>query len=564
MKASQMYINTLRDVPKEAEIDSHILLLRSGMIKKMVSGVYNYMPIGLKVLKKIENIIREELDKVGCEEILCSALQPKELWEESGRWAKYGPELMRLKDRHNSEFCLGPTHEEVFTSIVRDYVKSYKDLPLNIYQIQTKYRDEMRPRFGLMRGREFIMKDAYSFDKNEDGLDKSYDVMYKAYSNIFDRLGLNYTVVLADTGAIGGSVSHQFMALSEIGESLIIYNDNYAADQEKAEAKAEIDESNEALKSIKEVSTPSVKTIDELVSFLNIPIKKTVKALVFKNRVSKEVVVCLLRGDRELNEIKLVNYLDWNEFELEVASEDDIRSILSVPGFIGPVGLKGVRIIADIEVEYIKNAVTGSNKSDIHLMNVNFGRDYSCPITDLRLAKAGDLDIIKGEPLKAERGIEVGQIFKLGTKYSLPMKALYTDEAGKLKPIVMGCYGIGVSRTLQAIIEQNHDERGIIFPDNLAPYKVAVIPIKYQDEMKDLSDQIYEKLNSLGVSVVLDDRSQSFGSKAADFELMGVPYIIVVGRDAKDSKVEFKNRHTKEVEVISMAEAITKLTKQLS
>lgn len=561
MKASQMYINTLRDVPKEAEIDSHVLLLRSGMIKKMVSGVYNYMPIGLKVLKKIENIIREELDKVGCEEILCSALQPKELWEESGRWAKYGPELMRLKDRHNSEFCLGPTHEEVFTSIVRDYVKSYKDLPLNIYQIQTKYRDEMRPRFGLMRGREFIMKDAYSFDKNEDGLDKSYDVMYKAYSNIFDRLGLNYTVVLADTGAIGGSVSHQFMALSEIGESLIIYNDNYAADQEKAEAKAEIDESNEALKSIKEVFTPNVKTIDELVSFLNIPIKKTVKALVYKNRVSKEVVVCLLRGDRELNEIKLVNYLDWNEFDLEVASEDDIKAIGSVPGFIGPVGLKGVRIIADIEVEHIKNAVTGSNKSDIHLMNVNFGRDYSCPITDLRLAKAGDLDIIKGEPLKAERGIEVGQIFKLGTKYSLPMKALYTDEAGKLKPIVMGCYGIGVSRTLQAIIEQNHDERGIIFPDNLAPYKVAVIPIKYQDEMKDLSDQIYEKLNSLGVSAVLDDRSQSFGSKAADFELMGVPYIIVVGRDAKDLKVEFKNRHTKEVEVISMAEAITKLTK---
>ncbi len=559
MKASQMYINTLRDVPKEAEIDSHILLLRSGMIKKMVSGVYNYMPLGLKVLKKIEDIIREELDKVGCEEILCSALQPKELWVESGRWAKYGPELMRLKDRHDSEFCLGPTHEEVFTSIVKDYVRSYKDLPLTLYQIQTKYRDEMRPRFGLMRGREFIMKDAYSFDKDEDGLNKTYDLMYKAYSNIFDRLGLNYTVVLADTGAIGGSLSHQFMALSNIGESVIIYNDNYAADQEKAESLPEIEHSLEDLGEIEEVYTPNISTIDELSSFLNVPKKKIVKALVLKNYQTKEIFVCLLRGDRELNRIKLVNFLGANEFDIDFASDEDIEKINSNKGYTGPLELNHVRIFADKEVPSIKNSIVGSNKSDYHLKNVNFGRDYTCEVLDLRLAVKGDKDIVKGEPLNEERGIEVGQIFKLGTKYSGSMKANYIGIDGKEKPIIMGCYGIGVSRTLQAIVEQNHDERGIIFPSNLAPYLYAIVPVKYKDEMKDLSDQIYSLLESKSLSTILDDRDKSIGQKASDMELLGVPYIIIVGRDAKEGKVEFKDRYNNTTEIISKEELLKRI-----
>ena len=466
---------------------------------------------------------------------------------------------MRLKDRHDSEFCLGPTHEEVFTSIAKDYVRSYKDLPLTLYQIQTKYRDEMRPRFGLMRGREFIMKDAYSFDKDEEGLNKSYDLMYKAYSNIFDRLGLNYTVVLADTGAIGGSLSHQFMALSNIGESVIIYNDNYAADQEKAESLPEIEHSLEDLKEIEEVHTPNVSTIDDLSAYLNVSKKKIVKALVMKNYQSKEIVVCLLRGDRELNKIKLVNYLGANEFDIDFASDEYIERIKSSKGFTGPLGLSGVRILADKEVQSIKNSIVGSNKQDYHLKNVNFGRDYTSEVLDLRLVVKGDLDIVKGEPLNEERGIEVGQIFKLGTKYSSPMKANYIDVDGKEKPIIMGCYGIGVSRTLQAIVEQYHDDKGIIFPSNLAPYMYGIIPVKYKDEMKDVALSLYESLESKGLSTILDDRDKSIGQKASDLELLGLPYIIIVGRDAKEGKVEFKDRYNGTTEIISVEELLKRI-----
>lgn len=558
MKASKMMINTLKEAPQEAQISSHILLLRSGMIKKVVSGVYTYMPLGLKILKKIENIVREEMDETGAQEILCSALQPKELWMTSGRWGKYGPELMRMKDRNDHEFCLGPTHEEIFTDLIKDYVKSYKNLPFTLYQIQTKYRDEMRPRFGLIRGREFIMKDAYSFDKDEEGLDQSYKAMYDAYSRIFNRLHLNYTAVLADTGAIGGSMSHQFMALSEVGESNIIYNDNYSADQEKAESLPDKTESSEELKEIEEVYTPSIKTIDDLSSFLNVEKKKIIKAICYKNFIDKSLVLCLIRGDREINKIKVANILNVGEFDLDFATFEDFKDVESSFGFIGPVNV-GLKTLVDEEIPYIKNAIAGSNKKDYHIKNVNFGRDFTGEIYDLRLAQEGDFDIIKGEALKSERGIEVGQVFKLGTKYSTPMNATYVNEKGENVPIVMGCYGIGISRTLQAIIEEYHDEHGIALPFDLAPYQVAIIPVKYQDDMKNVADELYLELKSKGFDVVLDDRNQSFGVKAHDWDLIGVPYHIIVGRGASEKVVEFKDRLAYNKEELKTCEAVTRL-----
>lgn len=559
MKASKMLIHTLKEAPQEAQIASHILLLRSGMIRKNVAGVYTYMPLGLKLLSKIETIIRDEMDKSGAEEILCSALQPKELWVESGRWEKYGPELMRLNDRNNREFCLGPTHEEVFTDIVRDAVKSYKDLPLTLYQIQTKYRDEMRPRFGLIRGREFIMKDAYSFDRDEEGLSVSYNTMFETYKRIFDRLHLNYTTVLADTGAIGGSLSHQFMALSDIGESTIIYNKNYSADQEKAETKPEIEESNEELKEIQKISTPNVKTIEELEAFLNVSPKKIVKAIVYKDFRNKRLVLCLIRGDREINKIKVANILSLGEYDLDFATYDDFKSVDSAFGFIGPVGLNLLTLV-DEEVPSIKNAITGSNEKDCHLINVNYGRDFKGEVHDLRLAKEGDLDIVNAEPLKAEKGIEVGQVFKLGTKYSTPMHATYVNEKGESIPIVMGCYGIGVSRTMQAIIEQYHDEYGIALPKDIAPYKAVIIPVKYDNEMKTLADSIYKELMDKGVDCILDDRNLSFGVKSHDWDLMGIPYHIICGRDSVSGGVELKDRMSYNKIVIQACEAVTRLT----
>ena len=561
MKASNMIIGTLKEAPQEAVIDSHILLIRSGLVKKEVAGIYNFMPLGLKVLRKIENVIREEMDESGALEILCSALQPKEIWEESGRWQKYGPELMRLKDRNEREFCLGPTHEEVFTTLAKDFARSYKDLPKNVYQIQTKYRDEMRPRFGLIRSREFIMKDSYSFDKDEEGLDKSYNVMYDVYSRIFDRLHLDYVPVLADTGAIGGSSSHQFMALSDVGESTIIYNDNYAADQEKAETVAEDYNSSEEMKAIEEVSTPNVKTIEDLSAFLNVDKQRIVKALVYKNFTDNSLVVCFIRGDRELNKIKLTNYLGVGEYDLDFAKENEFESVGSVFGFVGPIGLKNVRIIVDTEVPMVKNQIVGSNKADYHLKNVNYERDYKGEVTDLRLAVSGNFDIIKKEPLKSRRGTEVGQIFKLGTKYSKAMNLNYVNPEGKDTPVVMGCYGIGVSRTFQAIIEQYHDEHGIVFPDDLAPYKVVIIPIKFKDEMGAISEQLYDTLKKAGVEVILDDRNQSFGVKSHDWDLIGIPYHIIVGRDAAQGNVEFKIRKSYSSEVVSIDEAIERLTK---
>ena len=559
MKASRMLIATLKEAPQEAIISSHILLIRAGMIRKLVSGVYNYLPLGLRTLQKIENIIREEMDKSGSLEILSSAIQPKELWEESGRWQKYGPELMRFKDRHEREFCLGPTHEEIFTDLVRTEIKSRKSLPLSLYQIQTKYRDELRPRFGLMRGREFIMKDAYSFDLDQNGLDESYKIMYDTYCNIFDRLGIDYKIVLADTGAIGGTGSHQFMAISEVGESNIVYcNCGYAADEEKAESMPEAFNNDEELKEVEKVNTPKMKTIDEVSNFLNVSPKKIVKSLVYRDYANDKFVVVLVRGDREVNEIKVINHLGIAEHEIALASYDDIKSIGSVEGFVGPVGLSNIEILVDEEVTMMKNFVVGANEFDYHLVNVNYGRDFTGTVKMFRAAQSGDKCPVCGLPLAMERGIEVGQIFKLGTKYSASMDCTYTDEAGKNVPMVMGCYGIGVTRTLSSIIEQHHDDFGIKWPLNVAPYHAVVVPINYKDEtMKAGAEKIYQELLNAGVEVILDDRDAKPGFKFKDWELIGIPYIITVGRLAGDEICEFKERSTMDKVEKPFADAIS-------
>ena len=542
MKASKMLLATLKEAPQEALIPSHILLIRAGMIRKLVAGVYNFLPLGLRVLNKIENIIREEMDESGAQEILSSAIQPKELWEESGRWAKYGPELMRFKDRHNREFCLGPTHEEIFTNLVKNEVKSYKVLPINLYQIQTKYRDEVRPRFGLMRGREFIMKDSYSFDIDDNGLDISYNTMYQTYSNIFDRLHINYQVVLADTGAIGGSESHQFMALSEIGESNIIYcTCGYAADEEKANMKDDTYKYNEEELALEEVYTPNVKTIEEVSAFLNVDKKDIAKAVLYS--VSGKPSMFLVRGDREVNIIKVCNALNAAEHEVYLSTSEEIAKYGSVDGFIGPVNSQ-IDVYVDSELANMKNVVVGGNKSDTHIKNVNINRDFKATkVVDLKIVHAGDLCPVCGLPLSAERGIEVGQIFKLKTKYSEAMSCTYLNDKGIEVPMVMGCYGIGVTRTMAAIIEQNHDENGICWPLNVAPYHAVIICVNYKDEaQKELSDSMYETLRKNKVEVVLDDRDAKPGFKFKDWDLIGIPMIITVGRRANENIVEFKFR----------------------
>ena len=557
MKASKMLISTLKEAPQEAKIDSHILLLRAGLVKNQVAGVYQFLPLGVRVLQKVENIIKEEMDRAGSLEILCSALQPKELWTESGRWNKYGPELMRFKDRHEREFCLGPTHEEIFTDLVRNLVKSSKSLPLNLYQIQTKYRDELRPRFGLMRSREFIMKDAYSFDKDEAGLDQSYQLMYDTYTKIFTRLGLHFQTVLADTGNIGGNGSHQFMALSDIGESEIVYCDDckYAADVEKATDQL-IATTKEKELPLEKVETPHKRTIEEITQFLGVDSKKTAKTLIYHDYMNQKLVAVMVRGDREVNEIKLVNALNSNENYLELATDEEIRSIGSYHGFVGPVGSK-VDVYVDVEVAQMSNFIVGANELNYHLKNVNYGRDFTGIVTDLKKVQAGDLCPVCGRPLKQERGIEVGQIFKLQTKYSSAMNCVYTNEEGKNVPMVMGCYGIGVSRTIQSIVEQYHDDAGICWPILVAPYHVVIVPIHYADEdQRNLADQIYETLNAQSVEVILDDRDAKPGFKFKDWELIGIPFMIVCGKRSAENIVEFKVRSTLEKKEITSDIAI--------
>ncbi|MBN1037286.1 MULTISPECIES: proline--tRNA ligase [unclassified Clostridium] len=551
MKMSNMLISTLREVPAEAEIDSHKLMLRSGMIRKMASGIYNYMPLGLKALKKVEDIIREEMNEAGAQEFLASAMIPAELWQSSGRWDAYGAEMFRVKDRNERDFCLGPTHEEVFTDIAKNEIKSYKQLPVNLYQIQTKYRDERRPRFGVMRSREFVMKDAYSFDKDQQGLDLSYNKMYEAYVKIFNRCGLDAKCVEADSGAIGGSNSAEFMVKSEVGEDDIVFctECDYAANIEKATARLEEVEKEELME-VEKVSTPDSRGIDEVSEFLNISSKKTVKTLLYN--VDGKIVAVFVRGDREVNEVKVANASNASG-DIEMASHEEYMNATGCGiGFAGPIGIKADLILVDKEVKNMCNFVTGANETGYHIKNVNYGRDFEGTIGDYRNVVEGEACPTCGEKLTISRGTEVGHIFKLGTKYSEAMDAKFIAENGKEAPFIMGCYGIGVTRTMASIIEQHNDENGIVWPLAVAPYHVSVIAVNVKDEEQvKIATKLYEDLKSMGVEALLDDRNERAGVKFKDSEIMGIPMRITVGKKIVDGEVEFKLR-TGDMEVVKI------------
>ncbi|QPQ32008.1 proline--tRNA ligase [Lysinibacillus sp. JNUCC 51] len=561
MKQSKTFIPTLREVPADAEVKSHKQLLRAGFIRQNTSGVYSYLPLAKRVLTKIENIIREEMEAINSIELLMPSLQSAELWQESGRWEKYGPELMRLKDRHDRDFALGPTHEEVITTLVRDEIKSYKKLPITLYQIQTKFRDEKRPRFGLLRGREFIMKDAYSFHASRESLDETYDDMYNAYSNIFSRLGLNYRAVIADAGSIGGKGTHEFMVLSEIGEDTIAYSDtsNYAANIEMAEVLVDYQPSDEALKDLEKVATPDQKTIEEVSAFLNVDPSNVIKSLVFD--VDGELVVVLARGDHEINDIKLKNALDAGSVEL--ASEAAIRDLLGCGvGSIGPVKLPvDVKVVADNAIKSIRNGVAGANEDGFHLVNVNPERDFAVnEYLDIRFIQVGDPSPDGQGIIKFAEGIEVGHIFKLGTTYSAKMNGTFLDEQGKSQPFIMGCYGIGVSRILAAVAEHFQDENGFVWPTQLAPYDIHVVPVNTKDETQvALADELYGLLKSYRYDVLLDDRAERAGVKFADADLIGLPVRVTVGKKATEGIVEVKFRQTGETFEWKKEEVIDRL-----
>ena len=550
MKQSKVFIPTMREVPSEAEALSHQLLLKAGLIKQSTSGIYSYLPLATRVLNHISKIIREEMENIDAVEILMPALQQAELWEESGRWGAYGPELMRLKDRNGREFALGPTHEEVVTSIVRDELKSYKQLPLILFQIQSKFRDEKRPRFGLLRGREFIMKDAYSFHADEASLDQTYQEMYNAYSRIFKRVGINARPVVADSGAIGGHHTHEFMALSEIGEDTIVYSENsdYAANIEKAEVKYYPNEKHTDIKSLEKIETPNIKTAQELADFLNRPIDEIVKTMIFK--VDGEFMMFLVRGHHELNDVKVKAYFETDN--VEMATQDEIVNLLGAnPGSLGPIHNKDIKIIADNFVKDLNNIVVGANEDGYHYINANVERDFN-------IDEYGDFRfILEGEPLSDgsgnanfAEGIEVGQVFKLGTKYSEAMNAKFLDNQGKAQPLIMGCYGIGVSRTLSAIVEQNNDENGIIWPKSVTPFDLHLITINpKKEEQLELGDKLYSELQSK-YDVLYDDRKERAGVKFNDADLIGLPIRIVVGKNASEGIVEVKVRQTGESEEV--------------
>ncbi|WP_028399014.1 proline--tRNA ligase [Ectobacillus panaciterrae] len=556
MRQSMMFSPTLREVPADAEVKSHQLLLRAGFMRQNASGIYSFLPLGLKVLHNVETIIREEMERAGAMELLMPALQPSELWQESGRWYSYGPELMRMKDRHNREFALGATHEEVITTLVRDEVKSYKKLPLTLYQIQTKFRDEKRPRFGLLRGREFLMKDAYSFHASQESLDEIYDRLFQAYSNIFTRCGLNFRAVIADSGAMGGKDTHEFMVLSDIGEDTIAYSDtsSYAANIEMAPVAVNYEKSDEAAKEIEKVSTPDQKSIEDVSRFLNLEAAKCFKSMVFK--VDDKLVMVLVRGDHEVNDIKVKNL--YGAAVVELASPEEVKELMNCTvGSLGPIGApKDLEIIADYAVEAIVNGCCGANEEGYHYINVNAGRDYTVSqFADLRFIQEGDPSPDGEGAIRFAQGIEVGHVFKLGTRYSEAMGAAYLDENGKTQPMIMGCYGIGVSRTVAAIAEQYNDEGGLKWPATVAPFAVHVIPVNVKtDVQREKAEDIYAALKKQGYDVLLDDRQERAGVKFADADLFGIPVRITVGKKAEEGIVEVKNRQTNESQEMRVEE----------
>ena len=565
MRTTQLYAPTLRQTPAEAEVVSHQLMLRAGMIRKAAGGLYTYLPLAWRVLRKIEAIIREEMDAAGGQELAMPIVQPSELWKESGRWEVYGDEMFRVKDRHGREFCLGPTHEEMITSVVRDEVRSYKQLPLMLYQIQNKYRDEIRPRFGLMRGREFIMKDLYSFDKDEEGMNVSYQKMYDAYTKIFTRCGLEFRPVEADNGAIGGGHSHEFTVLAEAGESEIAYcsSCDYAASNEKAELRP-MEAPEEEMLPLEKVTTPECRTIELVAEYLHTPITKNIKAVAFQNE-KDELVLAFVRGDHEVNDVKLQNAV--GAIELHMASEESIIAANGMPGFMSPIGInKDTKIVVDSTVMNMYNAVAGANEKGVHYKNVNPKRDFKDVIvTDIRLIKEGDPCPHCGQPVKMTRGIEAGQVFTLGTKYSEALHATFLDENGKEKPLVMGCYGIGVSRTMAASIEQNNDEHGIIWPRAIAPYEVVIVPVNAKvPEQLGLAEEIYDTLRQAGVDVLLDDRKERAGVKFKDADLIGYPLRITVGPKAIDeNQIEVRVRRTGETLNFSREDYMVKVLELL-
>lgn len=560
MRFSKSYIKTLKETPKEAETASHKLLLRASMIKKLTSGVYTYLPLGYKALKKVENIVREEMDRAGSQEILMPVLQPAELWKESGRWDVMGPLMMKLQDRNKRDFVLGPTHEEVVTDLIRNDISSYKALPLSLYQIQTKFRDEIRPRFGLMRGREFVMKDAYSFHATAESLDEEFLNMRDTYSRIFSRCGLKFRPVEADSGAIGGSGSQEFHVLADSGEDEIIYCDScsYAANVETAVSRVEASPVEE-LKNAELIDTPNVSKIDDIVQFLNIPYSKTVKAMMYRDMGNDQVYMVLMRGDYEVNETKLKNIV--NAVEVALLTDEELEKHGLIKGFIGPYGIElgDIKVIADTAVAEINNHTAGGNKMDTHYINVNYGRDYKADIVaDIKTVKVGETCERCGGKLHSARGIEVGHIFKLGDKYSKALNATFLDDKGESKVMLMGCYGIGVSRTLASAIEQNNDEFGIIWPTALAPYIVDVIPANMKNEAQvKVAEEIYEALLNDGIDSMIDDRDERPGFKFKDADLIGFPFKVVSGKRAEEGIVEFKIRKTGETLEISKDDVVS-------
>lgn len=557
MKMSNLFVQTLREFPSDAEVISHKMLARAGYIKKLTSGVYSYLPLMWRVLQKVENIVREEMNSAGAQELSMPFVQPKELWIESGRWEVYGKELMRMKDRHNREMCLGPTHEEIITSIARDILKSYKQLPTNLYQIQLKFRDEVRPRFGLLRGREFIMKDGYSFGTSQEELEKEYENMAQAYNKIFKRCGLNTKMVQSDSGAIGGSVSHEFMVITDTdaGENDVFYCDDcdYSANSNHAVSTLPpaVVDGKEYFNKTEIIDTPNTHSIDELSAFLKIPSTLILKSLVYI--VDKKPVIALIRADKTVEETKLMNAVGG--IDIRIATSAEIQELMeqqgfnAVAGFIGPKGMKNITIIADNTVKDMKNFVVGINETDKHQVGANFedlGLD-EIKYEDIRLVEAGELCPQCGKPLKVTRGIEVGNIFQLGTKYSKPMNAVYLDAEGKTKPYIMGCYGIGISRTAAAAVEAHHDDWGIKWPLAIAPYHVTIVPVSTKDELQmTTANKIYEELLANGVEAVIDDRDERPGVKFKDADLIGFPFRITVGKTITEGNVEFVTRATGE------------------